>query len=102
MVEFLHRYSNRNDLLMPLLNMLGRIQAGDLSGPTAVQSAPSSPGWLDDRLAAGDRERMTEEYLAGATAAALAERYSISVKSVKRILRERGARKLGDAEHTSP
>ncbi|MCA1605578.1 MAG: hypothetical protein LC775_08945, partial [Acidobacteria bacterium] len=66
---------------------------GDQSGPLAVQSVLPSPRWLDGRLEAGDRERMAEQYMAGATAAALAERYGISLKSVKRTLQERGARK---------
>jgi len=36
---------------------------------------------------------MVKRYLDGETAAALAERYGISLKSVRRILREGGARK---------
>ena len=92
-MELLRRYSNRHGLVTPLVSLLRRVHAGDQSGPLAVQSVPPSPRWLDSRLEAGDRERMAEQYMAGATAAALAEQYSVSVKSVKRILQEQGVRK---------
>lgn len=75
------------------MRALQRIEVGDLSGPSAVQSMPPSPRWLSGKLAAGDPERMAEQYLAGETAPALAERYGISLKSVRRILQEQGARK---------
>ncbi len=93
MAELLRRYSNRHGLVTQLVSVLRRVHAGDQSGPLAVQSVPPSPRWLDGRLEAGDRERMAEQYLAGDTASALAERYGISLKSVKRILRELGVRK---------
>ena len=95
-MELLRRYSNHHGLVTPLVSLLRRVYAGDQSGPLAVQSVPPSPRWLDSRLEAGDRERMAEQYMAGATAAALAERYGISVKSVKRTLQERGARKRAE------
>ena len=93
LVELLRRYSNHHGLVTPLVSVLRHVHAGDQSGPAAVQSAPPSPRWLSSKLAAGDQERMAEQYMAGATAAALAERYGISLKSVKRTLQERGARK---------
>jgi len=92
-VELLRRYSNRHGLVTPLVSVLRRVHAGDQSGPLAVQSVPPSPRWLDSRLEAGDREHMAEQYLTGVTAAALAARYNISLKSVRRILQARGARK---------
>ena len=69
------------DELEGLVRVLRRIDAGDQSGVSAVQPAPPSLRWLSGRLSAGDRERMTEQYLAGDTAPALAERYNISLKS---------------------
>lgn len=92
-MELLRRYSNHHSLVTPLVRVLRRVEAGDQSGVSAVQSAPPSLRWLSGRLSAGDRERMTEQYLAGDTAPALAERYNISLKSVRRILREGRARK---------
>ncbi len=92
-MELLRRYSNSYKLVTPLVGLLQLVKAGDRSGPPVVQSAPASLRWLSRKLAAGNRERMVERYLAGETAAALAERYGVSLKSVRRILRERGARK---------
>lgn len=64
------------------------------SGQPAVQStAPPSPRWLKNRLAADAPEAMVEEYLAGETALAVAERYGVSLKTVRRILQAHGARK---------
>jgi len=93
LVELLRRYSNHHGLVTPLVRVLGRIEAGDQSGPSAVQSAPPSLRWLSSRLAASDPDAITKRYLAGETATALAKRYGISLKSVRRILEERGARK---------
>jgi hypothetical protein len=92
-VELLRRYSNHHGLVTPLVRVLQRIKAGEQSGPSAVTSVPPSLRWLSNRLAAGDHERMAEQYLAGETAQALEERYGVSLKSVRRMLRERGARK---------
>jgi DNA-directed RNA polymerase specialized sigma24 family protein len=46
---------------------------------------------LAHRLAPGDREAMVDGYRAGATARELAERFSISESSVKRMCRQAGA-----------
>lgn len=90
MVELLRRYSNRHDLVTRLVSVLKRIGAGDESGPAAVQSDPPSSRRLSSKLAADDRWRIAEQYLAGETAPVLAERYGISLKSVRRILQARG------------
>ncbi len=92
-MELLRRYSNHHGLVIPLVRVLRRIEAGDQSGPSAVTSMPPSLRWLSSRLAISDPDAMVEQYLAGETAAALAKRYSISLKSVRRILQERGVRK---------
>ena len=93
LVELLRRYSNHHSLVTPLVRALRRIEAGDQSGVSAVQSAPPSLRWLSNRLATSDQDAMVQQYLAGETAAVLAKRYGISLKSVRRILQERGARK---------
>jgi hypothetical protein len=94
-VELLRRYSNRHDLVTPLVSLLQRIEADDQSGPAVVQSVPLSPRWLSGKLAPGDPERMAAQYLAGETAPALAAQYGVSLKSVRRLLHKRGARKRG-------
>ena len=92
-MELLRRYSNSHGLVTSLVRVLQRIEAADQSGVPAVASAPPSLRWRSGKLAAGDRAHIAEQYMAGKTAAALAESYGISLKSVRRILRERGARK---------
>jgi hypothetical protein len=96
-VELLRRYSNRHDLITPLVRALQLIETGDQSGPAAVQSAPPSPRWLSGKLRAGELERIADQYLAGATAPTLAAQYGISLKSVRRILQAHGARKRSSA-----
>lgn len=54
----------------------------------------TSRAWqVSDRLTTSDVETLIKSYLAGSTIAALAERQSISASSVKRLLRQHGARK---------
>ncbi|MGH3915740.1 MAG: hypothetical protein ACRDTC_20370 [Pseudonocardiaceae bacterium] len=46
-----------------------------------------------DRLSPSDVGTLIESYRAGSTTRLLAERYSVSTMTVKRLLRERGVRK---------
>ncbi|THV22080.1 hypothetical protein [Glycomyces paridis] len=57
---------------------------------TPVRTAPRP---LRKRLAPKDRQRLIEDYLAGALQKDLATRYSIGLSSVKNVLREAGAKK---------
>jgi DNA-directed RNA polymerase specialized sigma24 family protein len=98
MVELLRRYSNRDDLLKPLISVMQHLREDAPAEPEEAQltsadgSAPHA--WqVSDRLTTSDVETLIKSYLAGSTIAALAERQSISVSSVKRLLRQHGARK---------
>ncbi|MEU5156378.1 hypothetical protein [Glycomyces sp. NPDC021274] len=53
----------------------------------------TAPRPLRKGLAPEDRQRLIEDYLAGALQRDLASRYAIGLSSVKTILREAGARK---------
>jgi hypothetical protein len=98
-VELLSRYSNREDLLKPLVNALDRINSKPEPDEPQDQlpsaDGPTPTTWrVSDRLSAADVKVLVQSYLAGDTIRVLAERYSISITSVKRLLREHGARKL--------
>jgi hypothetical protein len=98
-VELLSRYSNREDLLKPLVNVLERINS-EPEPDEPQDQLPSADGpdprpWqVTDRLSPADIKTLVKSFLAGDTIRVLAERYGISTTSVKRLLREHGARKL--------
>jgi hypothetical protein len=95
-VELLRRYSNRDDLLKPLVSLLERINeerlTGDEEGQLVSADGPIPRAWqVSDRLSPADIKTLVTSYLAGSTLRVLAEQYSISTTSVKRLLREHGA-----------
>jgi hypothetical protein len=99
LVELCSRYSNRDDLLKPLVNVLDRINSEPpMCDP--VDQLPSADGldpqtWrISDRVSPEGSKALVQSYLAGSTIRVLAEQYGISGSSVKRLLREHGARKL--------
>ncbi len=97
-MELLRRYSNRDDLLKPLVSVLERV-SGELPATEEAYQLVSADGpapsaWqVNDRLSPADVKALVASYLAGSTSHALAEQYCISPTSVKRLLREHGARK---------
>lgn len=88
-VEVLRRYSNRDDLLKPLVSVLERIEAGDCEDVPGVQANGSTEPWrVTDRLTEAERTTLVAEARAGTTTRnELAVRYGISLSSVKRLLR---------------
>jgi DNA invertase Pin-like site-specific DNA recombinase len=54
-------------------------------------------GSMHDRFSAQDVQSMIDLYTSGATRAQVAERFGISVSSVKRLLRDHGIRKRAAA-----
>ena len=98
-VELLSRYSNREDLLKPLVSVLDRINSvpepHDEQDQLASADGPAPATWrVSERLSPADVKTLVKSYLAGTTIRVLAERYGIGTSSVKRLLREHGARKL--------
>jgi predicted DNA binding protein len=99
LVELLRRYSNRIDLLNPLVSLLERINeelpASEEEPQLASTDGPSPQAWrVSDRLTPTDIKILVTSYLAGSTIRDLAQQYDISTTSVKRVLRAQGARKL--------
>jgi hypothetical protein len=98
-VELLSRYSNREDLLKPLVNVLERVNS-EPEPEEQQDQLPSADGptpatWrVSERLSPADVKTLVKSFLTGDTIRVLAERYGISTTSVKRLLREHGARKL--------
>lgn len=97
MVELCRRYSNRSDLLGPLISVLDKIKNGvphdDEPDLASVRGKDAGVWRVADRLSPSDVSALIESYQAGCTARLLAGRYSISPMTVKRLLREHGVRK---------
>ena len=97
MVELLKRYSNNSTLRDDLhYARQAGISQDDEDEPDLGGSrrAPSTRRWaVANRLAADGLRKVVECYRAGMTARELAQKFSISDSSVKRILRQAGARK---------
>jgi DNA invertase Pin-like site-specific DNA recombinase len=96
MVELCRRYSNCPDLLNPLVSVLEKIKNGTPGTESVlVPVYGKEPGvWrVADRLSPADVGTLIESYRAGSTARLLAERYSVSTATVKRLLRDHGVRK---------
>jgi len=96
-VDLLHRYSNRTDLLDELTAIQRRLKQERRTPPcgesVSVSNIPPPRKWrVRDRLTPADIAHLIEDYHAGSILRELAERYSISTGSIKRLLRERKAR----------
>ena len=97
-MELLRRYSNRDDLLKPLVSVLERINedlpASQEEAQLVSADGPTPRAWhVSDRLSPTAVKTLVTSYRAGSTIRVLAEQYGISTSSVKRLLREHGARK---------
>jgi hypothetical protein len=96
-VDLIQAYSNRRDLadsLVSAVQQLRRAQAETGEPPFSVRSARSPSQWqVGDRLSEADTERLITAFAAGTSKRKLAERYGISERSVKRLIRQHGASK---------
>jgi hypothetical protein len=92
-VEVLRRYSNRSDLVRIMVDVLRRIEENDQTDELGVLSTGKGGGLLPvrDRIGETDLRQMVTRFRAGTAKHALASEYGISLSSVKRILRHRGA-----------
>ena len=97
MVELCRRYSNRPDLLGPLVRTWQKINqdapAGDDSDLAPVPGKEACVWRVADRLSLSDVQTMIGSYRSGSTARFLSERYGVSTSTIKRLLREHGVRK---------
>jgi hypothetical protein len=91
LVEVLRRYSNRLDLLNPMLEVLRRIREGDQRDEPGVQSSGSGTGSapVRDRLSEKDLSEIVDRFRAGIPKHKLATEYGMSQSTMKRLLRQR-------------
>ena len=91
-------YLNRPDLADSLVSAVRQLQQAQQGGEVAhsVRSAPlaTRPWRVDARLSEADAEQFVAAFDAGTSKRKLAERYGISVSSVKRLIRQHRASKL--------
>lgn len=97
-MELCSRYSNRDDLLEPLVRVLEQINQ-DLLVSEPKDQLVSADGatpkaWrVADRLSPTDLANLVASYRGGTTIRDLAEQFNLGTTTVKRLLREHGARK---------
>ncbi len=90
-VEVMRRYSNRPDLLGPMLDVLRRVEDGDKEDePGGVESRECGPLRPSDRLSEADVREVVNRFRAGVPKRRLAVEYGMSLSTVKRLLRKRG------------
>jgi DNA-directed RNA polymerase specialized sigma24 family protein len=95
-VELLRRYSNNPGLRDDLRHARQAVMDSDEDDEPELggELRTNARRWrLADRLTIDAPSKIIESYRAGMTAVELAERFSISPSSVKRILRRAGVRK---------
>lgn len=95
-MELCRRYSNRPELLKPLVSAVCKIHDGlenELEDLGSVRSQ-ESPVWrVDQKVTQSDVRSLLEAYQDGSTAQALADKHGISLSSLKRLLRKHNIRK---------
>jgi Mor family transcriptional regulator len=87
--EVLRRYSNRPDLLGPMIDVLRRIEENDQANEPGVHSTAGGGARVRvrERLTEAEFGEMLASFRAGTPKHELAKRYGISLSSVKRVLR---------------
>jgi DNA invertase Pin-like site-specific DNA recombinase len=104
-VEVVRRYSNRSDLLEQLrkmaMIMADRGRYGEAGMTVEINTASANRSRrLRDRLSPEDHQTIIDLYRSGTRVRQIAEKFSVSLRSVKRLLREHGIRREGRAAHT--
>src|SRR4051812_16379978 len=90
--------TNRRSRPMVDLTCQHKNQTLLVEGPEIMICPVGARPWsMHDRLSAEDVHAMIDLYLSGATRAQVAERFGISVSSVRRVLRDYGIRKRAAA-----
>jgi len=98
-VELLRRYSNRPLITKPLVNLMELISTEPTAETeqtpltSADGSGPRTKMPLAKRLTAEDIDALFKSYATGSTMAELAAKHAVSHSTIKRLLREHGARK---------
>jgi hypothetical protein len=96
-VELVRRYSNRPDLQERLAQAHHRASqrtGQDLDSATLTVSGRVPGAWrVRDRLTETDVQYIITEFLSGTSKRVLADRYAVSLSTVKNILRKHGVRR---------
>lgn len=95
-VELLRRYSNRPDLLGPLVSVLRRIKDPAEDGHetvTTITGRTASPDYVPYVLTEDNIRELIEAYRSGTTAKILAEQYGVHTSTIKKKLRKHGVRR---------
>ncbi len=95
-MELLRRYSNRPDLLGPLVSVLRRIKDPAEDGHetvTTIEGRTASPNYVPYVLTEGNIRELIDSYRSGTTAKALAARYGVHTSTIKKKLRRHGVRR---------
>jgi hypothetical protein len=89
LVGLLARYSNRDDLLRPLTDLLQRLEQAtpDVEPPPRQVASRAHRRPVRYRLTDADVQQLVELYEAGATGQELAAKFCLGLTSVKRLLR---------------
>jgi helix-turn-helix resolvase-like protein len=90
------RYSNRSDLLEQLRKVVVILSRGGPEGDMGAEVAGESvvrSRRLRDRFSSEDLQSMIDLYQSGTTARQVAERFGVSLRSVKRLLYQHGVRR---------
>jgi len=91
------RYSNRADLQERLTqaNLRASERGGQSQGDNTLTLSGRAPGsWrVSDRLTDEGAQKLIAEFLSGTPKHVLADRYTVSLSTVKRILRKHGVRR---------
>jgi hypothetical protein len=88
-IEVIRRYSNRPDLLEQLRKVAMIVSDGGQSVGTGVKVTTESvvrSRRLRDRFSSEDLQIMIDLYRSGTTARQVAEKFGVSLRSVKRLL----------------
>jgi DNA-binding NarL/FixJ family response regulator len=95
MVELLTRYSNRSDLLKPLLDVLRRIKDNDQTDEPGIDVyTPTGPGRLiQDRMTDQQVMEIIDCYRSGLTRKEVAAKFDVPERTIKWIMRKHGVRK---------
>jgi DNA invertase Pin-like site-specific DNA recombinase len=96
MIGVVGRYSNRPDLLQQLRKVAAILSDGGQGNDASAGVAPRSvvrSRRLRDRFSLDDLQTMIDLYRSGVTATAVAEKFGVSLRSVKRLLRQYGVRR---------
>ncbi|MGH3772230.1 MAG: helix-turn-helix domain-containing protein [Pseudonocardiaceae bacterium] len=103
-VGVLRHYSNRSDLLQQLQSVAGILSGAGRDDGVGADGEASACGVirsrrLRDRLSPDDVQAMIELYRLGSTARQVAEKFDVSLSSVKRLLRQHGVGREGRRHH---